>query len=35
MAQDLKNIYQGKTPAQVAKMKEEDRQNAAKIIASL
>lgn len=33
MAQDLKNIYQGKTPAQVAKMKEEDRQNAAKVIA--
>jgi hypothetical protein len=34
MAQDLKNIYQGKTPAQVAKMKREDYVTSAKIIAS-
>jgi hypothetical protein len=33
MAQDLKNIYQGKTPAQVAKMKRKDYVTSAKIIA--
>lgn len=33
MAQDLKNIYQGKTPAQVANMKREDYVTSAKIIA--
>jgi hypothetical protein len=35
MAQEpIKNIFQGKTPAQIARIREEDRQKAAKQIAA-